>query len=100
MFPAGELRAVAMAARLASKEVADKVDRPLKPWPMVQPRASTPPTPIKVPPAMERSMWRGDSKPSSFQRRRSRALSKEPATTPTTIMMVKRGLMPVEIMAY
>ena len=58
----------------AIKDASARVDMPVNPCPTEQPNAITPPTPISAAPPAERSMWRGEVKPSS-RSGRSRALS-------------------------
>src|SRR6185312_16635114 len=76
-----------MIAATATKLVALSVEMPLRPCPMVQPRAVTPPTPMNTAP----DMWLATSsvlpKPSQRKRPIARAQAAEPSTMPNTETM-------------
>ena len=63
------------------------VDRPLSPWPMVQPMAVTPPTPMSTAPTRWLAVSSVPAKPSQRKLRVARATAAEPSTTPATATM-------------
>ncbi|MCY1384449.1 hypothetical protein D9M69_727060 [compost metagenome] len=62
-----------------------RVDRPERPWPTVQPSAVTPPTPMQKAPPRCRAVSCVLRKPSQRKLRSTRACTKAPTTTPTTL---------------
>ncbi len=76
-------------APTAMKEPMASVDSPVRPWPMVQPMAVTPPKPISTAP---RSCWRRSSSEANPSRRNLPVASDHsaaPITTPTAVAMPK-----------
>ena len=71
------------AAKLPSASVLT----PLKPWPMVQPSAVTPPAPISAAPTMWLAVSSAPAKPSQRKRPLPSATSAEPSATPKTLTM-------------
>ena len=84
----------------AISDASASVENPVRPCPIEQPNAITPPAPISAAPPPERSMWRGDWKPSKWKRPVNSAVARLPANTPNTVTIPKFSVDPVDSMTY
>src|SRR5512139_3040819 len=76
-------------ATKARMEPSARVEKPVMPWPMVQPIASTPPKPIRIAPTRWLTKSRAEANHSMRKLRETSDHSREPATTPASAMMPK-----------
>src|ERR1035437_4181407 len=85
--------------KTAIKEPIDKVERPDRPCPIVQPRAVTPPKPIKIAPNNWARRSSNEANPSPFQRKLpdANAYAQEPNATPTAAATPKVTLSDVSV---
>src|SRR3569832_1832162 len=83
---------MALPSTMATKvrmEPSARVEKPVTPWPMVQPIASTPPNPIRIAPTRWLKKSRTEANHSIRKLREITDHSEEPAITPASAMMPK-----------
>ena len=80
-----------MAAKVRNEPSAS-VETPVMPWPMVQPSAITPPSPISAAPARLRSVSPVSEKVVMRNRPMASAAAKAPMSAPNTLAVPKPGM--------
>src|SRR5208282_406038 len=79
----------AMIAPRARNEPRARVEIPVRPWPIVQPSAQTPPNPINTPPTIWLTRSSVDANPSQRNVRVATATAADPTAIPSTPAMPK-----------